>query len=98
MATTPQELLFIVAEIEKALPRVLKFVMSEEALPSAADTCAALAVRVFALDRMVRYDEIKDIEKQVTTQHRASIDAVPVTVTVLQLCFTFALTHLNSSN
>ena len=64
-ATTPQELLFLVNEIEHAIPRVLKFVLSEEALPSAADTCAALATRVFVLDRLVRYDEIKDVEKQV---------------------------------
>ena len=65
MATTPQDLLFVVNEIERAIPRALKFVMSEEALPSAADTCAALAARVFVLDRMVRYDEIRDVEKQV---------------------------------
>ena len=63
-ATTPQELLLILIEIEEAIPKMLKFNADVNSLPSTADTTAALAVRVHNLDRRIRYDEIKDVEKQ----------------------------------
>ena len=64
LASTPQELLEVLMEIEEAIPKVYKYSLNEEALPSTADTCAALAVRVYVLDRRIRYDEIKELEKQ----------------------------------
>lgn len=63
-SSTPQELMSVLMEIEEAIPKNYKYNLSDEALPSTADTCAALAVRIFVLDRRIRYDEIKDIEKQ----------------------------------
>ena len=65
-ATCPQDLLFVLIEVERAIPRALKFTLSDDSLPSTADTCAALATRIYALDRKIRYDEIKDVEKQGT--------------------------------
>ena len=52
-ATCPQDLLFILIEVERAIPRALKFTLSDDSLPSTADTCAALATRIYALDRKV---------------------------------------------
>lgn len=63
-AATPQQLLDVLIEIEEAIPKMYKYSLNDEALPSTADTCAALAVRVYVLDRRIRYDEIKDLEKQ----------------------------------
>ena len=64
IARTPQELLAVLIEVEEAIPKVYKYTLNDEALPSTADTCAALAVRIYVLDRRIRYDEIKDVEKQ----------------------------------
>lgn len=63
-AATPQQLLEVLIEIEEAIPKTYKYSLNDEALPSTADTCAALAVRVYVLDRRIRYDEIKELEKQ----------------------------------
>ena len=63
-AASPQQLLEVLIEIEEAVPKTYKYSLNDEALPSTADTCAALAVRVYVLDRRIRYDEIKDLEKQ----------------------------------
>ena len=63
-ARTPQELLDVLIEIEEAIPKTCKYHLNDDALPSTADTCAALAIRIYVLDRRIRYGEIKEIEKQ----------------------------------
>ena len=63
-ARTPQELLDVLVEVEEAIPKIYKYTLNDEALPSTADTCAALAVRIYVLDRRIRYEEIKEVEKQ----------------------------------
>ena len=63
-ARTPQQLLDVLVEVEEAIPKIYKYTLNDEALPSTADTCAALAVRIYVLDRRIRYDEIKEVEKQ----------------------------------
>jgi hypothetical protein len=63
-AETPQEIMNVLLEIENAIPAANKYTISEAALPSTADTSAALAIRIYALDRRIRYDEIPLLEKQ----------------------------------
>jgi hypothetical protein len=62
-ATMPQQLLVLVTSLENALPPMLLYKNFHRAqVPVTADTLAAVAVRLFALDRAIAYDEIKNVE------------------------------------
>jgi hypothetical protein len=61
-ATTPQQLLHMVMSLESALPAVLMYKYNKDQLPVTADTLAGAALRLYALDRVIAYDEIKGVE------------------------------------
>ena len=61
-ATTAQQLLEATMNLEGAIPQGLMFKYSRAQLPVHADTLATLAVRIFALDRAIAWDEVKGVE------------------------------------
>lgn len=61
-ATHPQQLFDCLLEIEKAIPTGWALDLDNNPLPQCAPTCAAFALRLFTLDRAIRYDEIPGVE------------------------------------
>ena len=64
-ATTPQQLLDMVLILENALPATMMYKCHRQQLPSTADTLSATALRLYALDRSIAYDEVKVVENAV---------------------------------
>jgi hypothetical protein len=60
--TTAGELLGSVIVLEEALPCAQSNEIDKVVLPTRAVTLASLAVRLYALDRTLAYDEIKEVE------------------------------------
>ena len=61
-AVTPQQLMDVALCLEDAIPLIHTYKMTKSALPATALTLGAVAVRIFALDRMIAYDELKGID------------------------------------
>ncbi len=61
-ATTAEELMQCVKLLENAISPVLMFAHNRECLPARGTTVAAVAIRVFTLDRAICYDELKGAE------------------------------------
>jgi hypothetical protein len=64
-ATAPQQLLVLVTTLENALPPAALYKYNHAQVPVAADTLAAVAVRLFVLDRAIAYADIKAVENNV---------------------------------
>jgi hypothetical protein len=61
-AVTPQQLMDVALCLEDAIPLIHTYKMTKSALPATALTLSAVAIRIFALDRMIAYDELKGID------------------------------------
>jgi len=61
-AVTPQQLLDVTLSLEDAIPLIHTYKLNKSALPVTAVTLSAVAIRIFSLDRMIAYDELKGIE------------------------------------
>lgn len=61
-AVTPQQLMDVALCLEDAIPLIHTYKMTKSALPVTALTLGAVAIRIFALDRMIAYDELKGID------------------------------------
>lgn len=68
-ATTPQQLLDVVISLEGAIPQGLVYKYSRKQLPLRSDTLAETAVRLYALDRAIAYDDIKGVENNYMMCH-----------------------------
>ena len=61
-AVTPQQLMDVALCLEDAIPLIHTYKMTKSALPVTALSLGAVAIRIFALDRMIAYDELKGID------------------------------------
>jgi hypothetical protein len=64
-AETPNELLKVVVVLENCITPILFLPWSRFAAPYDADSVANIAMRIFILDRTIRYETMKEIEKEI---------------------------------
>ena len=64
-ATTPKGLMQAVIKVEELLPSNFLDLYNKYAVPYDGSNSAAIAARIFVIDRVIRYDHIKGLEKEV---------------------------------